>query len=170
MSLNETKEHLNGLRRDDFDPRGYEGQGYALRTSVRCDGFRLQLLAYKLKELHSAILPNRLTSTVAGVVDHLKDVHNVIRSGQDVTDLWGCPPQFQPKQGLTSLHGKFIDYFAALPMHCHIAVQCARALGYLVVGVNEFLTMSQEDMRKKCHIKLLFANICFTRSGLRTCK
>ncbi|KAF9924512.1 hypothetical protein BGZ65_008272, partial [Modicella reniformis] len=61
--------------------RGYEGRGYALRTSR----FRLQLLAYKLKELHSAkykrypeaILPNRLTSTVAGVGDHLKDTFTV---------------------------------------------------------------------------------------------
>jgi len=71
-----------------------------LRGSFRTDGHRFLLLSFKLKELNSGKykrlpenqLPPRITSTVAGVDYYLTEVRNVVKSAQDVMDLWGCDP------------------------------------------------------------------------------
>ncbi|KAF9201869.1 hypothetical protein BGZ59_002472, partial [Podila verticillata] len=52
MPIDATREHLRGLRRDTFDPSSYTTKGYVLRGSIRFDGFRLQVLAFKLNELN----------------------------------------------------------------------------------------------------------------------
>ncbi|KAF9961545.1 hypothetical protein BGZ65_010522, partial [Modicella reniformis] len=63
-------------KRRRFRPKGIQRTGYALRSSIRCDGFRVQLLAYKVKELNGirykrypeSVLPNRLMSVVAEAI------------------------------------------------------------------------------------------------------
>ncbi|KAG0346723.1 hypothetical protein BGZ54_005111, partial [Gamsiella multidivaricata] len=100
-SLAEIKEHLRIIQNEDFDPRTYKERGYVIRGSIRTDGFRLQLTAFKLKELLSVryrrhptdILPSRITSTVGGVDYYLTEVRNVVKTKQDVAVLWDCEPE-----------------------------------------------------------------------------
>ena len=81
MNQKAMREHLLKLREPNFDPRAYTDKGYALYGSIRTDGFRLQLLSFKLKELNSVkykrlpddILPERITSTVGDVDYYLTE-------------------------------------------------------------------------------------------------
>ncbi|KAI7830340.1 hypothetical protein BC939DRAFT_305927 [Gamsiella multidivaricata] len=92
--------HINTLRRDGFDPRNYQEKGYFLRGSIKTDGYSLQLLAYKVRELNSVkfkryktdVLPDRLLTTTAGTNDYLTEVRNVFKSAADVERLLGCTP------------------------------------------------------------------------------
>jgi len=69
-----------------------------LRGSLKTDDHRIQLLAFKMRELQYARykrfpeqrLPSRLTSTVAGVDCYLTEIRNLVKSSQDVSDIWGC--------------------------------------------------------------------------------
>ncbi|KAF9182244.1 hypothetical protein BGZ50_005051 [Haplosporangium sp. Z 11] len=93
--------HLEFIRQPTFNPNTYDSKGYVLRGSIRTDGFCLQLLTFKLKELKSIrykrlpanVLPPRLTSTVGGTGYYLTEVRNVVKAQQDVTVLWGCRPE-----------------------------------------------------------------------------
>ncbi|KAG0285652.1 hypothetical protein BGZ98_005424, partial [Dissophora globulifera] len=87
MALDDLRRHIQTIRAPGFDPQtpptyriplsatSVKTPRYVLRSSLRTDGFRLQLLAFKLSELNSVkyrrlphdVLPNRLTSTVGGV-------------------------------------------------------------------------------------------------------
>ncbi|KAF9978802.1 hypothetical protein BGZ75_009899, partial [Mortierella antarctica] len=65
---------------------------------IKTDGFRVKLLAFKLKTLQCARykrlpehrLPPRLTSTVAGLDYYLTEVCNIVKTGEDVTRIWNC--------------------------------------------------------------------------------
>ncbi|KAG0077980.1 hypothetical protein BGZ93_003548, partial [Podila epicladia] len=67
------RDHINSLRAMDFDPKAYAQKGYLLRGSIKTDGHRLQVLAFKLRELlsvrykryNSDLLPDRLLTTTA---------------------------------------------------------------------------------------------------------
>ncbi|KAI1299057.1 hypothetical protein EDD11_006571, partial [Mortierella claussenii] len=97
MSLRKMRAHLQDLCQKNFDPKTYATNGYLLRGSIRTDGFRLQVLAFKLNELNcvkyrrlpSERLPDRITSTLAGNDYYLTEVRNVVKSKEDVTRLWG---------------------------------------------------------------------------------
>ncbi|KAI7829492.1 hypothetical protein BC939DRAFT_28077 [Gamsiella multidivaricata] len=102
MSLLDARNHLSAIRDPNFDPRNYSLKGYVLTGSFRTNGFRLQLSAYKLRELQAvryrrladAILPPRLTSTVGGTDYYLQEIRNVVKTKDDVTRLWPhCPPE-----------------------------------------------------------------------------
>ncbi|KAF9083002.1 hypothetical protein BGX27_004292, partial [Mortierella sp. AM989] len=96
----EIRAHVNNLRSAEFDPRTYNEKGYFLRGSIKTDGYNLQLLAYKVRELNSVkykrysadILPNRLLNTTAGTNDFLTEVHNVFKTPADRERLLGCTP------------------------------------------------------------------------------
>ncbi|GJJ78542.1 hypothetical protein EMPS_10901 [Entomortierella parvispora] len=104
MSVDGMREHLLSFQHEDFNPvknpGSYTAKGYLLRGSIRTDGFLLQLLAFKLNELHCVKyrrlqedrLPARLTSTLGGTDHYLTEVRNVIKSEEDVQRLWGCHP------------------------------------------------------------------------------
>ncbi|KAF9103324.1 hypothetical protein BGX30_009165, partial [Mortierella sp. GBA39] len=72
LSLNEIRSHLDVIKDNKVDLAEYTEKGYVLRGSIRTNGFRVQLLAFKLRELQSVryrrlkedFLPPRLTSTV----------------------------------------------------------------------------------------------------------
>ncbi|KAG0007591.1 hypothetical protein BGZ82_005274, partial [Podila clonocystis] len=72
---------------------------YLLRGSIKTDGHKVQLLAFKLRELQSvryrrypeAKLPPRLQSTVGGVDYYLSEIRNIIRSPEDIVRIFGCP-------------------------------------------------------------------------------
>ncbi|KAG0020284.1 Elongation of fatty acids protein 2 [Podila clonocystis] len=91
--------HVNSLRNNAFDPAAYHTKGYLLRGSIRTDGHKVQLLAFKLRELQSvryrrypeAKLPPRLQSTVGGVDYYLSEIRNVIQSPEDIVRIFGCP-------------------------------------------------------------------------------
>ncbi|KAF9536326.1 hypothetical protein EC957_011528, partial [Mortierella hygrophila] len=101
MPLEEMRSHLRNIRDDNFEPTSYTEKGYVLRGSVRTDRFRLQVLAFKLNELHSVKyrrlpadkLPSRLTSTVGGTDYFLTEIRNIVLTKQDVTQLWSCDPK-----------------------------------------------------------------------------
>ncbi|KAF9148712.1 hypothetical protein DFQ26_002264, partial [Actinomortierella ambigua] len=96
-SLPEIREHVNSLRDREFEPRTYAEDGYVLRGSIKTDGHRLQLLAFKRRELQSVryrrykpeLLPDFRTSTIGGTDAYLTEVRNVVKEEQDLIDLWG---------------------------------------------------------------------------------
>lgn len=96
MTAEQMRQHLLSIQQADFDPISYSTRGYALRGSIRTDGFRVQVQSFKLRELKAVKykrlpdnrLPPRLTPTVEGIDDYLTEVRNVIRSPQDVARLW----------------------------------------------------------------------------------
>jgi len=100
-TMDDIKDHLRPLRQDTFDPREYNSKGYALRGSIRTDGYRLQLLGFKLKELQRCRynrpcrypLPPKLTSTIGGVDYFLTEIRNVAKTPAHVAQLW---PHCQP--------------------------------------------------------------------------
>lgn len=100
--MDEIRTHLRPLKEKTFDPRQYNGKGYAIHGSVRTDGYCLQLLAFKLKELQSVRyrrlpetkLPPHLTSTVGGVNYFLSEIRNISKTKDDVARLW---PHCDPK-------------------------------------------------------------------------
>ncbi|KAF8930628.1 hypothetical protein BGZ58_008120 [Dissophora ornata] len=95
------RQHLASLRQDNFSLNSYKGRDYVLRGSLRTDGFRLQLLAFEMKELQSVrykrlpenVLPPQITSTVGGVDYFLTEVRNVVKTQQDIAGFWGCAPE-----------------------------------------------------------------------------
>ncbi|KAK3822387.1 MAG: hypothetical protein J3R72DRAFT_501860 [Linnemannia gamsii] len=101
MPLEEMRSHIQNIRDDSFEPASYTEKGYALRGSIRTDGFRLQVLAFKINELHSVKfrrlpaenLPCRLTSTIGGTDYFLTEIRNVVSTKQDVDRLWSCDPK-----------------------------------------------------------------------------
>ncbi|KAF9570266.1 Rad2 nuclease [Mortierella alpina] len=99
LSLDEIRDHVGVVRdHDNLDVTTYQERGYVALGSIKTDGFKVQLLAFKLKELQCARfkrlpedrLPDRLTSTVAGVNYHMKEIRNVVKTGEDVTRIWNC--------------------------------------------------------------------------------
>jgi len=102
MTMDDVRCHLAVVRDPSFDPRNYSRKGYLLSGSICTGGLRLQLSAFKLKELQSvryrrlpdAILPPRLTSTVGGTDYYLQEIRNVVKTKDDVARLW---PHFSPK-------------------------------------------------------------------------
>ncbi|KAF9983296.1 hypothetical protein BGZ65_001943 [Modicella reniformis] len=99
-TLDRIREHLSEIRVPEFNAKTYGQKGYVLRGAITTNGFRLNLEAFKLKELHAARykrlppekLPSRLTSTVAGTSDYLTEIRHVIRSRDDVQAIWNCDP------------------------------------------------------------------------------
>ena len=86
MTLEDARNHLEHIRGPNFDPHDYSNKGYVLTGSFRTNGLRLQLSAYKLKELQAvryrrlpeALLPPpRLTSTIGGTDFYLQDIRNI---------------------------------------------------------------------------------------------
>jgi hypothetical protein len=101
MNKDTMKEHLSQFREPGFDPRNYSDKGYAHYGSIRTDGFRLQVLSFKLRELnsvrykrfHGDVLPAKITSTVGGVNYYLTEIRNVVKSRDDVKRLLECEPE-----------------------------------------------------------------------------
>ena len=123
MSLEEMRLHLQRVRDPDFDSRTYTTTGYALRGSIRTDGFRLQALAFKLSEL-SAVkykrlpqerMPRRITSTLGGLDDYFTEIRNVIKTPQDVADIFDCPPEQVKIVGIDMGQACVIGASAILP-------------------------------------------------------
>ncbi|KAF9993530.1 hypothetical protein BGZ65_010916, partial [Modicella reniformis] len=99
LELHQVNEHFS-ICDQTFDPGTYHDNGYALRSTIRTDRFRLQLLAFKLKELNCVkykrlrdeLLLPKLTCTLGGVDYYLIDVRNVIKTKEVVERLWNCSP------------------------------------------------------------------------------
>lgn len=100
MGIEQVKEHIAKIRDPSFDPSSYKEKGYILSGTIQTDGFRLNLLAFKVKELQCArykrlpdtVLPDRLTSTCAGVNYHLTEIRNIVKTKEDVEKIWDCEP------------------------------------------------------------------------------
>ncbi|KAG0182631.1 hypothetical protein DFQ28_001942, partial [Apophysomyces sp. BC1034] len=95
-TLDTLKNHLQKLEEPGFHPGNYTENGYISRGTVLTDGFGLYLLAFKLKELQSVwfrrlpddrLLP-RITSTVGGTDYYLQEIRNIIRTKEDIKELW----------------------------------------------------------------------------------
>ncbi|KAF9537113.1 hypothetical protein EC957_008805, partial [Mortierella hygrophila] len=101
MTISEIKDNLLTIRQPAFDPRTYATKGYVLRGSIRTNGFSIQLAAFKLRELQAARfrrlpedrLPPRLTTRVGGLDYYLTEMRNIVRTKEDVAQLWpNCAP------------------------------------------------------------------------------
>ncbi|KAK3821501.1 MAG: hypothetical protein J3Q66DRAFT_333459 [Benniella sp.] len=126
LELEQIQDHVNRIRSNEFDPTvpdAYSESGYMLRSSIRTDGFRLQLTAFKLKELncvkyrrlHPSRLPERLTDTLGGTDYYLSEVHNVIKSKEDVERLWGCEAKDVKVLGLDLGQKCVVGAYAYIP-------------------------------------------------------
>jgi len=99
-SLDEIRIHLDVVKSPSLDPVSYNRKGYVLRGSIRTDGFRILLLAFKLRELQDVRfrrlpenrLPPRLTSTVGGTDYYLQEIRHVLTSAEDVERLFPGTP------------------------------------------------------------------------------
>ncbi|KAG0012541.1 hypothetical protein BGZ80_011672, partial [Entomortierella chlamydospora] len=100
LTPNAIHEHINMLREQDFDPREYMEKGYILRGSIKTDGHRLQLLAFKVRKLlsvrykrsgyRSEVPPDSLVSTTAGTGDPLTEARNPRIGGRSHNRHRGC--------------------------------------------------------------------------------
>ncbi|KAF9536986.1 hypothetical protein EC957_009128 [Mortierella hygrophila] len=123
-SLDQVRSHLADVQNEWLDPTTYATKGYVLRGFLKNDGFRIQLLAFKLRELQDFRfrriaedrLPSRLTSTVGGIDYFQPEIRNVITSKDDIAKYW---PGVQPEEikTLTLDGGKacVIGAFADIP-------------------------------------------------------
>ncbi|KAF9344737.1 hypothetical protein BGX26_003974 [Mortierella sp. AD094] len=101
-TFGDLENHLRMLEHEDFRPDTYIRKGHFPRGTIRSDGFTLQLLCFKTKELllvkykrlPDDRLPPRLTSTVHGTNDFLTEIRNVLRTKEDVARLW---PDIDPR-------------------------------------------------------------------------
>jgi ribosomal protein S27AE len=117
------KRYLKELTDPEFDATTYDKKGYILRGGIQTDGFRLQLTAFKKKELLSVkfkrlpdnAMPPRLTSTVGGTSDHLTEIRNVVKAKEDVTRLWGCEAKDVKVLGLDLGQAYTVAAHAILP-------------------------------------------------------
>ncbi|KAF9434595.1 hypothetical protein BGZ76_007746 [Entomortierella beljakovae] len=98
MSLKQIRKHIKCIRGNSFNYRSHSKRGYSICGSIRTDGFRLQLLGFKLKELQSVRfrrlppkdMPSRIMSTIGGVDYYLPEIRNIVKSEQDVRSIWKC--------------------------------------------------------------------------------
>ncbi|KAG0288492.1 hypothetical protein BGZ98_004250, partial [Dissophora globulifera] len=122
-SLDAIRSHLQMIK--ETKPKDYHAKGYLPRGSIRTDGFRVQILAYKVRERQDAHfkrlpqedLPDRLTSTVAGTEYYLTEIGNVIKAKEDIEMLW--PGKDIQRMKILTLDGGqacVFGAFAHLPM------------------------------------------------------
>jgi len=130
MSLKQIRQHIEPLRQPSFDPEGYGTKGYILRGSIRTDGFRIQLLAFKLKELQSVryrrlpdnVLPPRITSIKGGTDYFLTEIRNIVKTKEDVAQLWpNCRPEDIKILGLDLGQACVLGASALLPETARLA-------------------------------------------------
>jgi hypothetical protein len=123
-SLENIRTHVQRLEQPDFNPTDYHDKGYVLQGSIRSDGFRIHLTAFKLRELQMVryrrlpedLLPYRLTSTVGGVDYWLPEIRNVIKTKDDVDRFWpGVPPQDINVLTLDAGQAYVVGAFAHIP-------------------------------------------------------
>lgn len=102
MSIGDMTAHISNIRDKDFNPKAsYSSKGYALRGSIKTDGYRIQLLAFKLNELNCVKyrrlgedkLPDPLISTLGGTDHYLTEIRNVVKTTEDVKRIWDCDPK-----------------------------------------------------------------------------
>ncbi|KAG0366462.1 hypothetical protein BGX24_003679 [Mortierella sp. AD032] len=102
MSIDAMTAHISSIRGKDFNPTvSFSCKGYALRRAIKTDGYRIQLLAFKLNELNcvkfrrldEGKLLDPLTSTLGGTDHCLKEIRNVVKAPEDVKRLWDCDPK-----------------------------------------------------------------------------
>ncbi|KAF9545850.1 hypothetical protein EC957_010478, partial [Mortierella hygrophila] len=92
-SLSEIRDHLQFFKQAKL--KEYHQKGYIPHGSIRTDGFRVQILTFKLRERQDARfrrlpeddLPPRLTTTVAGSDYYLPEIRNVIQTKEDIDKL-----------------------------------------------------------------------------------
>ncbi|KAG0355497.1 hypothetical protein BGX24_006641, partial [Mortierella sp. AD032] len=153
MPLEEMRSHIQSIRNDNFEPASYTGKGYVLRGSIRTDGFRLQVLAFKLNELHSVKyrrlpaekLPFRLTSTVGGTDYFLTEIRNIVSNRQDVTQLWSCDPKSIKILGIDLGQAFVVGASAILPPCKQSSIEQGRELGGTTMESSLSSVEAEED-------------------------
>ncbi|KAG9060878.1 hypothetical protein KI688_007947 [Linnemannia hyalina] len=94
LSLDQIRDHLQLV--EETKPKDYHRGGYIPQGSIRTDGFLVQAMTLKLRERQDALfkrlaeedMPSRITTAVAGVNGFLQEIRNVIKSEQDIKELW----------------------------------------------------------------------------------
>ncbi|KAF9925349.1 hypothetical protein FBU30_004820 [Linnemannia zychae] len=87
------------LRR--FDEHMASSGTTIFKGSIKTNGSLIQSLAFKVHELLSIRyrrlvadkLLNSLVSTVGRTGSFIKEIRNVIRSAEDIQDIWNCRPE-----------------------------------------------------------------------------
>ena len=95
-SLGQIRNHLADIKNEWLDPLAYAEKRYILRGSLKTDGFRIQLLGFKLRELQDIRfrrigedrLSSKLISTVGGTDYFLSEIRHIITCEEDIARLW----------------------------------------------------------------------------------
>ncbi|KAG0267982.1 hypothetical protein BGZ95_002685, partial [Linnemannia exigua] len=103
--------------------------------------------AKRARDQEFKVVANRLLGVVGGSIGCKRKDDNMVVIGIGLGD-------FSSKTRLTSLHGSFVSYF----------VGTARALGYIVVGLNEFYTSKKcpvcQDFVSQANLRRLYCRNC----------
>lgn len=122
LSLDQIRDHLQLV--EETKPKDYHQKGYIPQGSIRTDGFLVQVMTFKLRERQDARfkrlaeedMPSRITTNVAGVNGFLQEIRNVIKSEQDIKELW--PGKDVDRMKILTLDGGqacVVGAFAHLP-------------------------------------------------------
>ncbi|KAF9398420.1 hypothetical protein BGZ76_008142, partial [Entomortierella beljakovae] len=92
VAFEDLESHLRDLDDPAFQPITYTTKEYIPRGTILTNGFLLQLLCFKRRELLSVKykrlpndrVPSRLTTTLHGTDDYLTEIRNIIGSKEDV--------------------------------------------------------------------------------------
>ncbi|KAF9398797.1 hypothetical protein BGZ94_005896, partial [Podila epigama] len=83
LSLDQIHDHINELRSPTFDPRNLHPKG------IHPAGLK-ELNSVRYKRYREELLPNQLLSTTGGSDGYLTEIRNVVKTPQDVQNLWNC--------------------------------------------------------------------------------
>ncbi|KAG9068314.1 hypothetical protein KI688_010580 [Linnemannia hyalina] len=150
MSL-EMKSHLRNIR--NFGLTSYTEKDCVLYGSIRTDRSRLQVLAFKLNELHSVKyrrlpadkLPSLLISTVGGTDNFLTEIRNLVSTKQDVIQLWSCDPKSIKILGIDLGQVFVVGASAILPTRGQPNVEQGQESGHTILESSLSRTEAEED-------------------------
>ncbi|KAG9072050.1 hypothetical protein KI688_006272 [Linnemannia hyalina] len=115
MSVGDMTVHISNIQDKDFNLKAsYSSKGYALRGSIKTDGYRIQLLAFKLNELSCVKyrrlsedkLPDPLISTLGGTDHYLTEIRNVVKTTEDKAVY---QPTFKHRRWLEQRKGRAVE-------------------------------------------------------------
>ncbi|KAG0350381.1 hypothetical protein BGX24_008152, partial [Mortierella sp. AD032] len=107
--------------------------------------------AERAREAEFKVVANRLLGLVGGSIGAKREEGNNVVIGIGIG-------QFACKTGLPSVHGSFMSFF----------VRLARSLGFIVVGVNEFLRVRSVRLAENSFAKSTYAG-CTVSPVKSTC-
>ncbi|KAF9149214.1 hypothetical protein BG015_008995 [Linnemannia schmuckeri] len=107
LTLDETRQHIELVR--NTTPTDYQKTGYVAREPIHSDGFRVQILAFKLRERQDTRYKKR--------VDYFSpEILNIIKTPQDIQRHWpGKTVENMRNLTINTGQARVVGAFAYLP-------------------------------------------------------